>query len=92
VSTRAPVHPLLEELAALGIAAVFSWPMCPVAPRSTPYLTEWLARLEQAGMSRRFATNDPEGQRHVSPPDCRFTLRKRRWATHQSPRTDIRLT
>jgi methyltransferase (TIGR00027 family) len=56
------VHELLATLA--GLASPGSVLLADVSghtPDGTPFLSPWLARMEKAGMSRRFTTDDPEG-------------------------------
>lgn len=55
------VHRLLATLARLaGPGSVLLTDVAGHSPSGAPYLATWLARLEAAGMSRRFATDDPE--------------------------------
>lgn len=56
------VHHLLDTLASLaGSGSVLLADLSGRTPVDAPYMATWFARLEKAGMSRRFATNDPAG-------------------------------
>jgi methyltransferase (TIGR00027 family) len=56
------VHQLLDTLAHLASArSVLLADVSGRTPSGLPYVATWLARLEEAGMNRRFATDDPEG-------------------------------
>ena len=56
------VHQLLDTLAQLaGPDSVLLADVSGRTPPCVPHMTAWSARLEKASMSRRFATDDPEG-------------------------------
>jgi methyltransferase (TIGR00027 family) len=56
------VHRLLDTLASLAAAgSVLLADVSGPTPADAPYLDTWFARLAKAGISRRFATDDPEG-------------------------------
>jgi methyltransferase (TIGR00027 family) len=55
------VHELLATLAGLAHpASALGADVSGPTPVETPYLSTWLAKLEEAGMTRRFATDEPE--------------------------------
>lgn len=59
---EAKVHRLLDTLARLaGPTSVLLADVSGRSPSGIPLMDTWFARLEAAGMSRRFATDDPEG-------------------------------
>jgi methyltransferase (TIGR00027 family) len=60
--TQPDVHALLTTMAEIAFpGSVLLADVSGPSPAGTPHVGSWTARLEKAGIHRRFTTNDPEG-------------------------------